>query len=266
MCALVSALKAVPIYPPGGGGDMAGSAANPTYSVGITDDVAKINAAASAKTKSEARLVPAKIEDVKETSNPGAAGLTKRENKIVDDLTSRNPASDPARDEAWTSSREDSSTLGDRPSIDRQDIEDVRGLLRRESTRGKRKPDSMDRPSMQAPSVPTISEPQSTSYADYAPQPGFGGSYQNQASPYSAVSTAYRPTLRSQPTQYQSAQSVLPAQSQDTEMSQVGPTRKASNPYRKRSESIQRKPLSPTAGAGDRSEGEFENTRPYSGV
>ncbi|KAK3061107.1 hypothetical protein LTR53_019884, partial [Teratosphaeriaceae sp. CCFEE 6253] len=81
----------------------------------------------------------------------GAAGLTARDNQIVDDLTSRNPAFDMARDQAWTSSREDDSTLGERPSIDQHDLDEVRGLLRRESTRGKRKPGS-DYPRMQAPS------------------------------------------------------------------------------------------------------------------
>ena len=44
MCALVLALRRVPIYGPGAGGAPAGDKANPTYSVAISDTTAKINA------------------------------------------------------------------------------------------------------------------------------------------------------------------------------------------------------------------------------
>lgn len=272
MCALVSALRVVPIYAPGGGGDAAGSKANPNYSVAISDDIAKKNAADSADAKEKKRLVPAKkIEEAKglspiSTGRSGVAGLSSHDNRIVDDLTARHPAFDPARDEAWTSSREDSTTLGERPSIDRQDLEDVRGLLRRESTRGKRKPSS-DIPQLHVPSVPTISEPhESVAYNDYA-QPSGSGGY--QSSGYSTMPTAYTPKLRNQPPSASSygrgaPQIPPPTQTSPIEMRQV--SRNPSNPYRKRSESITRKPLSPTAGSGERGEGDFENMRPYSGV
>lgn len=240
MCALVSALRTVPIYPPGGGGDAQGSAAKPNYSVATITTDAIQSAADSATAKEAKRLVPTKkLEQAKNGISPttidrlGAAGLSSRENKVVDDLTSRDPASDPTRDEAWTSSRDDSSTLGERPSIDRQDLEDVRGLLRRESTRGKRKPGNM-----QTPSIPTIHEPQAVSYADYG--------YEDQRPAYSTVPAPYAGNLRNQPTRYESAQSQLPTtQTSPIEMRQVA--RSPSNPYRKRSDS-------------------FENTRPYSGV
>lgn len=267
MCALVSALRAVPINGPGGGGDAQGSAANPSYSVSVSDAEARNNVAKSALDKDAKRMVPKnklqKSPTAESNKSGSGAGLTRRENRIVDDLNSRNPAIDESRDEAWTSSREDASTLGERPSIDRQDLEDVRGLLRRESTRGKRKT-GYDTRVAQVPSVPTISEPQgNTSYADYA-QPAAGG-YENVRPTYSAPS-AYQPPSR----HYGAAASnQSPVQSQSMEMRQVA--RSPSNPYRQqqareRSESITRKPLSPTAGPGERNESSFENTRPYSGV
>jgi hypothetical protein len=268
MCALVSALKAVPIYPPGGGGDPLGAAANPSYSVAVSDAVAKENVNAATKARLEARLVPTKMSPTS-SGQSGAAGLTDRDNRIVDDLTSRNPAFDPARDQAWTSSREDDSTLGERPSIDRQDLEEVRGVLRRESTRGKRKPSS-ETSRYQQPSVPTIREPNDTSYADYAQAAPYGG---YQSTGYSNQQTAYRPNLNVMPSQTmansQSSVPQLPQLSTATspiEMRQVV-SRNPSNPYRKRTESLNRKPLSPTGnGEKDAKDGSFENTRPYSGV
>jgi len=269
MLALCSALKTVPIYGPGGGGDAAGSAANPSYSVAISDMEAKENAHASAETKEGKRLVPTKkIQEAKEGLSPirspskgPGAGLSGKDTRIIDDLTSRNPASDPSRDEAWTSGRDDSSTLG-RPSIDHQDLEDVRGLLRRESTRGKRKASSDPR-GYGGPSVPTISEPTpNISFTDYAQPTAYDGAGYGQQQSY----------MRPQPPPVQSSfVSQLPRiqpLSSPIEMSQVGRStsqvsRSASNPYRNKSE----KPLSPPGGLRQTAEEEEdENTRPYSGA
>ena len=266
MCALVSALKAVPIYPPGGGADLAGTAANPTYTVGISQSQHKEHADGAKQDREKARLVPLKkIEETKEHLSPitsrsnqaAGAGMTQAESRAVDSLTSRDPASDPARDEAWNSSREDSSTLGERPSIDRSDLDEVRGLLRRESTRGKRKPSSEYRPA-----VPTINEPvqhQDYTYPTY-PQQGPIGGYENQIPGYSTTPSPYRPPI----TQYQVPSSQAAASAQAMEMSQIPPQRSPSNPYRQREENVSRKPLSPP-GAGDDAD-EFGNMRPYSGV
>ena len=177
MCALVSALKAVPIYAPGCGIDVQGSAALPAYSVAISPLEAKEYAQEAAKGREDARLVPVKrIEESKQRLSPAnsrenkyGTGMTPHENQIVDDLTSRNPAVDINRDDAWNS-RDDSSTLGERPSIERQDAEDIKGLLRRESTRGKRKPSSEYQPT-----VPTISEPGPYSYGEYSQQASTSG-------------------------------------------------------------------------------------------
>ncbi|GAB7364549.1 hypothetical protein MBLNU230_g5356t1 [Neophaeotheca triangularis] len=178
MCALVAALKAVPIAPPGGAADAAGTAANPNYSVTISDAEAQENMTKSATDKEKARLIPTKKDD--EDDAPGSDGLSPHQGKVIDDLTTRaDPGADPARDKAWTSSREgdDSSTLGpDRASLDRQDLEDVRGILRRQSTLGKRRPG--DRLRYRLPNIPSIAEPADGSggsnggapeaFADYA--------------------------------------------------------------------------------------------------
>ncbi|KAH7321062.1 Mechanosensitive ion channel-domain-containing protein [Stachybotrys elegans] len=58
MCALAMALKKVPIYGPGGGGDALGGPSNPSYSVSVTDEFAAAKREESAKAKDAARLVP----------------------------------------------------------------------------------------------------------------------------------------------------------------------------------------------------------------
>ena len=261
MCALVSAMRTVPIYPPGGGVDLAGSAANPTYSVAITHPEAKEHADMASKDREGARLVSLKkIDESKDrlspmtSSVPVGAGLTQQESKVVDDLTSRNPASDPERDAAWTSSREDSSTLGERPSIDR-DLDEVRSLLRRESTRGKRKPSSDYHPS-----VPTINEPHSESEVytyNHFPQVSAAttSGYENQR----PSNYPPRPPI----SQYQVPPQVpYPAPTSPIEMSQVQPQRSPSNPYRQRAEQ-RNETLNPP---GDDEDTDFSNMRPYSGV
>ncbi len=270
MCALVSALKTVPIYPPGGGVDAAGSAANPTYSVGITHPEAKEHADVAAKEREAARLVPLKkIEEAKERLSPSVsrsagAGITEADSRVVDHLTSRNPAVDPVRDEAWSPAREDSETLGERPSVDRSDLDEVRGLLRRESTRGKRKPSSDWQPS-----IPTINEPSSQQMFQLPPP-------QKQASVrYSNYQSTTSPTNyeNEYPGASAGSSTAVPysgmsaAYGTATEMSDVTShhQRSTSNPYRQRNEGHNTL-TAPKAGELDSAEEEFGNMRPYSGV
>lgn len=266
MCALVAGLKAVPIYPPGGGVDTLGSAALPSYTVAISHSEAKEHADDAAKGREDARLVPSKkLDAAKELVSPTTSntnkygtGMTQHENKVVDNLTSVNPASDPVRDDAWADrGDESSSTLGERPSIDRQDLEDVRGLLRRESTRGKRKPSS----EAYRPTIPTINEPTQPYPTGSYPQQAASTGYENQQPGYSTIPSPYRPQVPPWP---MTSQAQTPYQTQGVEMSQVQPQRSTSNPYRQRSESVSRKPLAPP-GAQDEKD-EWGNTRPYSGV
>lgn len=173
MCALVAALRTVPIYCPGGGGEVLGTAGNPNFSVAISDLIAKENIKAAADKKEGKRLVP--TQPVSSSPVEARAEIHAQEARAEADLNARNPAVDLARDEAWTSSRDDASTLG-RSSIDNQDLEEMRGLLRRESTKGKRKAGMEAR--LAQPGIPTILEP------SYPPSIG-------QVSPYAEPSTAY---------------------------------------------------------------------------
>ena len=151
----------------------------------------------------------------------------------------------------------------DRPDIDRQDLEDVRGLLRRESTRGKRKI-SHDSEGYH-PSVPTINEPE-VEQPGYYSGAGYGPpnttSYENQRPGYSTVPSPYRPQVVSH-----AQSSYLPQQTQSqvgqaVEMSQMLPARTTSNPYR--SDSRNRQGLQRPGQAEE--ENDEWNLRPYSGV
>lgn len=183
MCALVAALRRVPIYAPGGGGDAVGSSSNPSYSVSVDDSYAKEARDASAQAKDAGRLVPkAKIADTlsptisrsKSNTTP-PLGLSSTQNAIIQDLNHPEPGYDPVRDETWNTRGDDSSTLGgDRSSADQaqrtEALSDIRGMLRRESTRGKRRPNQNATTAI--PSIPTIQEPGSQqppiASADYA--------------------------------------------------------------------------------------------------
>ena len=177
MCALVLALRKVPIYGPGAGDAALGDLGKPTYSVAVTDAEAAANRDVFAAKKEAKRLVPSKKPDTTPTddnnnnstgpapsannniprkqsnAHPTTAATT--ETAVVETLNARQPAVDAARDD-WAHYRDDSngsSTLGehehdhdhdhDRISSDAarrsNDIEEVRGLLHRESTRGRRK-------------------------------------------------------------------------------------------------------------------------------
>lgn len=58
MCALAMAMKKVPIYAPGGGGETLGGPTNPTYSVTVSDDFASKARDDADEAKDAARLVP----------------------------------------------------------------------------------------------------------------------------------------------------------------------------------------------------------------
>lgn len=140
MCALVLALRKIPIYGPGGGDAALGDAGHPSWSVAISPDEAikardKFNAEKEAK-----RLYPPKP-DPKEDSDQGTSSGTdylNPETQAIGSLNNRAPGADPIRDDTWES-RDDVSTVG-RPSMDmRPELEEVRGLLHKESSKGKRK-------------------------------------------------------------------------------------------------------------------------------
>ncbi|KAH8599462.1 Mechanosensitive ion channel-domain-containing protein [Bisporella sp. PMI_857] len=135
MCALVLALRKIPIYAPGGGAVSA--------------------RAKAATTKEGKRLVPTKKAEPPSETADGNLGSAS-EAQAADALNSRKPAMDAAHKdgdldvgERWNAPSSESRT-----SLDQQrsnDIDNLReGLMQRQSTRGRR------RPGESAPSLPEI--------------------------------------------------------------------------------------------------------------
>lgn len=183
MCALVLALRKVPIYAPGGGGPALGEMGNPTYSVALADAVAADKKAAAAKEKEAKRMVPSatdeklsaqdsnatlspsmsehaefasRVDNVKTSlnTNPNnpAPLATIQETRAMNLLTERNPAADVARDSG--------SFRADMPvaqAAESGDLLEVRGVLQRATTRGRRR--SGTTTSNRAPITPLSSEP-----------------------------------------------------------------------------------------------------------
>ncbi|KAF1812813.1 hypothetical protein P152DRAFT_396145 [Eremomyces bilateralis CBS 781.70] len=164
MSALVLALRKVPIYGPGGGGLSLGDAGNPSYSVAITPDTAEQNKKTAADTMDAKRMVPANPKPDDSTSpgsntafasSPGSndpppqghsTGIAPHaELSAMNTLTSRPVGYDRARDDAFRQRRSEDNIsalsgpgLGERPSYDVREMDEVRGLLREQSG-GKRK-------------------------------------------------------------------------------------------------------------------------------
>jgi len=195
MCALVLALRKIPIYCPGGGAAPLGSASQPSYSVSVCDAEAASKRDAFAKAKEAMRLIPTsqskapgigsgtlttdtsprttnryRSESVSSSRQP-IASFT--ETAAMTSLNARHPAVDPAHDRESNNSRA-LSPIEQRNS----DIEEVRDVLRRQSTRGKRRASKnsistpLSKPGAPGPTIPTISEPDPSIYHDYlASQP-----------------------------------------------------------------------------------------------
>jgi hypothetical protein len=142
MCALVLALRKVPIYGPGGGGETLGGPNNPNYSVAVTDEMAAQAREKAAKVKEGKRLIPTPPkEDTAQSSGMDHLGSVAEEN-AAEMLNKRRPGQDDSNT-LWNS--RDDNTLGSREaSIDKQrdnDIDNLKqSLLKRENTRGRRKP------------------------------------------------------------------------------------------------------------------------------
>ena len=155
MCALVLALRKVPIAGPGGSDATLGSADKPTWSVAVPP-VDAIAAYKAYKDKADAKRLnplngPVDNDKGKSTGTDYLGTGTSSENHAISALNNRKPGLDPIRDETWNT-RDDVSTLG-RPSTDgRPDLDEVRGLLRKASSAGKRKEGSTLSPTLSRPS------------------------------------------------------------------------------------------------------------------
>lgn len=160
MCALVLALRKVPIYCPGGGGLPLGDVGNPSYSVAVPDEVAVASRDKAAKKKEEKRLVPSKPSvspsgggSKRARKGIGSPTRPDAEARAADALNARRPTDDETNND-WFDTKDDGANPESRDeSLDRvrsNDIEDLReSLLKRESTRGRR------RPGERAPPLPT---------------------------------------------------------------------------------------------------------------
>lgn len=199
MCALVLALRKIPIYAPGGGDATLGSSDKPTYSVTVTDAEAAANRDAFAKTKEGKRLVPSKkpdepqpiksppksttaidVPDPADSAMPSPLRYrlpTLDETTALKDLNTRSPAADTAHQRA-DSTGSDLYASGSTTPHDPHhsaDLEEVRGLLHRQSTRGKRKT-QIPKTDTLAPSIPPLQDfglntpRMEVEYSSYPPQ------------------------------------------------------------------------------------------------
>ncbi len=185
MCALVLALRKIPIYGPGAGDAPLGDSAKPTYSVTISDEQAAANTKEFADNKDKKRMVPKNVEEAVDASSKspqmGVATTTghstsvdylsgivnprgvstqstntaaRAEASILETLNARPAALDPAHDDTndYYKTNEDLALAGTE-SRRSNDIQDVRNLLRNESNRGRRKPGSPTGASIQSPAT-----------------------------------------------------------------------------------------------------------------
>ncbi|KAK2612564.1 hypothetical protein QQS21_001502 [Conoideocrella luteorostrata] len=133
MCALALALKKVPVYAPGGGGETLGGPTNPTYSVAVTDQWATKSREDAAKTADAGRMVPAHTDQTDEEARAA-------EQHAAAELNARTLAVETSGN--WDF-RDDRSFISRSPSEDprrSRDIDSVRHeLLKKESQRGRRK-------------------------------------------------------------------------------------------------------------------------------
>ena len=140
MCALVLGLRRVPINGPAGGDAALGSADKPTWSVAVPPAEA-ITAYQKYKDSADAgRLHPLNKSTEEDSSRAtGTDYLGGGEGNAISALNNRKPGLDTIRDDTWEARGDDASTIG-RPSMDqRPDLDEVRGLLRKASSVGKRK-------------------------------------------------------------------------------------------------------------------------------
>jgi len=200
MCALVLALRKVPIYAPGGGSATLGSSDEPTYSVSVSDAEAAARRDAFTKTKEEKRMVPttkaagpqAPTSSSLNMNTSAASTFRNRggsvtspvnatsiapmqETSAMNSLNARHPASDPAHDWENDSTRTTSPT--GQLSQGNTDIDELRDVLRRQITRGKRRARANTASGGTAaaapgPGIPTIAEPGSLSYSNYMASQG----------------------------------------------------------------------------------------------
>ncbi|KAL8926978.1 MAG: hypothetical protein Q9172_001571 [Xanthocarpia lactea] len=248
MCALVLALRKIPIYAPGGGDAILGSSDKPTYAVNVTDEQAAAARDAYTKTKEEKRLVPsAKPDPPTDTATSSATDVPNpadpvtppplrhrlpsvAETAALSDLNSRHPAADTARDVPDLDANTSSEGRVSSDSRRSNDIEEVRGMLRRQSTRGKRRATANISPSRLPPSISenppfaTAAPPNSSpipSSASSMQAPPLGTSDQYQPFP-PRTTNSQLPPLQFDTQQHRPQQQHPSMQSPTSPMTEVG--------------------------------------------
>lgn len=222
MCALVLALRKIPINAPGGGGPALGSVDQPTYSVTVSDSQAAANREAAAKTRDAKRLFPAEKPGPPAKSGPaGVSSSTEpinrdsitppplrvrhppaSESNALATLNSRRPAADTANnpsdliEPATPESVARSVSHMDATDLDRTvSIDEVRGLLRRKSTRGKRRTSSGAAKFPQPPvSTSNFAQPPPSMGIDYDPYSYNSQLVPKSKQPQNLQTTPYRST------------------------------------------------------------------------
>lgn len=189
MCALVVALRKVPIAGPGGSDAALGSADKPSWSVAISPEHAQSVRQKYLDDKDASRLYPTKKKEAEEdmgTSTGFDYLATVSEGAAINQINNRKPGIDAVRDDTW-GARDDASTIG-RPSLDgrpsmsgnRPDLDEVRGLLHKASSGGRRKGGATLAPTLSGyssesrqamPPLPLAVNPSSQSASAYAPSP-----------------------------------------------------------------------------------------------
>lgn len=152
MCALVLALRKVPIYGPGGGAAAAGEPANPTYSVTISNEVADANKKEFAHGKDKKRMIPASAASTKPVTNVSLSPNVAKSSEYSLNSTFANlPPTIAAKDasvlRSFDASNAAMQTIRDESNeevadVDRKrssDLEEVRDLLRQGSVTGRRR-------------------------------------------------------------------------------------------------------------------------------
>ncbi|KAJ4305188.1 hypothetical protein N0V90_000719 [Kalmusia sp. IMI 367209] len=148
MCALVVALRKVPIAGPGGSDAALGDANKPSWSVAISPEAAQAVRQKYLDDKDASRMYPTKKdgnEDQGKSTGTDYLGAGS-EGAAINQINNRKPGVDAVRDDTWNTRGDDASTIG-RPSMDgrpsmsggRPEIDDLRGLLHKASSSGRRK-------------------------------------------------------------------------------------------------------------------------------
>lgn len=151
-CALVLIMKKVPIYGAGRGDPSVGEEGKPMYTVAITDEKAQINMQKQAETKLRKRWDAEKEDEAEElgTSMDGATakgkepGVFKATSSAATTIKEEEVHTGAYMSSPFGHSRSSfrSQSNAGRGSAEsrREDVEEVRSLLKRESTKGRRKP------------------------------------------------------------------------------------------------------------------------------